>query len=96
MRVAIVGVTGLVGQTFLKVLEERNFPAEELIPIATEKSTGKRIRFRDQSLEVVDVESAFARKPNLVLFSAGAGASPKSADIPLAARRARGTGYGDA
>lgn len=75
MHVAIVGVTGLVGQTFLKVLEERQFPVTALIPVATEKSAGKKIQFGGREHEVVDVDSALALKPDLALFSAGASAS---------------------
>lgn len=72
MRVAIVGVTGLVGQTFLRILEERNFPVDELIPVATERSAGKRISFRGKEWEVIEAEEAIRRKPDLALFSAGA------------------------
>ena len=43
MKVAVVGATGMVGQVMLKVLEERNFPVTELIPVASEKSVGKEI-----------------------------------------------------
>ena len=46
MKVAVVGATGMVGQTMIKVLEERNFPVTELIPAASEKSVGKEIIFR--------------------------------------------------
>ena len=46
MKVAVVGVTGMVGQIMLKVLEERNFPITELIPVASEKSIGKKISFK--------------------------------------------------
>ena len=46
MKVALVGVTGMVGQIMLKVLEERNFPITELIPVASEKSIGKKISFK--------------------------------------------------
>jgi aspartate-semialdehyde dehydrogenase len=75
MRTAIVGATGLVGQTFLKVLEQRNFHVDELLPVATEKSAGKKVTFRGQAHGVMDVEAALARKPELALFSAGAAAS---------------------
>jgi aspartate-semialdehyde dehydrogenase len=75
MRVAIVGVTGLVGQTFLRILEERNFPVDELLPVATERSAGKRIPFRRTEYEVIEAEQAIAQKPDLALFSAGAGPS---------------------
>lgn len=75
MRVAIVGVTGLVGQTFLRILEERNFPVDELLPVATERSAGKKISFGGKEYEVTEAEAAIALKPDLALFSAGADAS---------------------
>ena len=46
MKIAVVGATGMVGQVMLKVLEERNFPVTELIPVASEKSVGKKISFK--------------------------------------------------
>lgn len=84
MKVAIVGVTGMVGQVMLKVLAERNFPVTELIPVASKKSVGKKIQFNNKSYEIVDIEKALADKPDLALFSAGADISkrwaPKLAD----------------
>ncbi len=71
MRVAVVGATGLVGGVMLKVLEERNFPVEELIPVASERSAGKIIEFGGKSAVVVTPEDALALKPDLALFSAG-------------------------
>ncbi len=72
MKVAIVGVTGLVGQTFLKVLKERNFPISELIPVASEKSLNKTIIYNNCNYEVVDILTAISQKPDLALFSASA------------------------
>ena len=48
MKVAVVGATGLVGTKMLEVLEERNFPVTELIPVASEKSVGKKVRFKNR------------------------------------------------
>lgn len=75
MKVAIVGVTGLVGSTMLKILEERNFPVTELIPVASERSIGKQIIFRGNHYRVVSADDAIARKPELALFSAGSAVS---------------------
>ncbi len=84
MKVAVVGATGMVGQVMLKILEERNFPLTELIPVATERSVGKEIFFRGKSYKIVSMADAIARKPQLALFSAGGNTSlewsPKFAD----------------
>jgi aspartate-semialdehyde dehydrogenase len=71
MRVAVVGATGMVGGVMLRVLEERNFPLEKLIPVASERSAGKEIEYRGQSVVVVTLEEALSLKPDLALFSAG-------------------------
>ena len=75
-RVAVVGITGEVGRTFLKVLEERDFPVDELIPLASERSEGKRITFKGKEYEV----KALNKQPNfkgidIALFSAGGSVS---------------------
>ena len=75
MKVAVVGATGLVGTKMMQVLEERNFPVSELIPVASERSAGKTVFFRGEPLTVVTAAEAIARKPILAIFSAGAGAS---------------------
>jgi len=75
MRVAVVGATGLVGSKMLQVLEERNFPVTELIPVASPKSVGKKISFRGKEYEIVSAENAVAAKPQLAIFSAGSAAS---------------------
>jgi aspartate-semialdehyde dehydrogenase len=75
MRVAVVGATGLVGTIMLKVLEERNFPVTELIPVATERSVGKTVSFRGKSYKVVSMQDAIAMKPQIALFSAGGNTS---------------------
>ncbi len=71
MKVAVFGATGLVGGVMLKVLEERNFPVTELIPIASERSKGKKIVFKGEEIEVVMPEEGLALKPQIALFSAG-------------------------
>ncbi|MGA9326905.1 MAG: aspartate-semialdehyde dehydrogenase [Salegentibacter sp.] len=75
MKVAVVGATGMVGQVMLKVLEERNFPVTELLPVASEKSVGKKLNFKGEEVEVIGLEEAVSRKPDLALFSAGGGTS---------------------
>lgn len=75
MKTAVVGATGMVGQTMIKVLEERNFPVTELIPAASEKSVGKEIMFRGKAVKVVSVKDAVDAKPVFAIFSAGAGTS---------------------
>ena len=71
MKVAVVGATGLVGTVMLKVLEERNFPVTELIPVASERSIGTEITFKGKKFKVVSAADAIAKKPNIALFSAG-------------------------
>ncbi|HBF87265.1 MAG TPA: aspartate-semialdehyde dehydrogenase [Bacteroidales bacterium] len=75
MRVAIVGVTGLVGKMFLKVLAERNFPITELIPVASEKSLGKIIEYKNTKYKIVSISEAVSMKPDIALFSAGGSVS---------------------
>ncbi len=79
MKVAVVGATGLVGTVMLKVLEERNFPLNELIPVASAKSAGKEIQFKGKSYKVVTVDEAIAQKPDIALFSAGGSTSLEQA-----------------
>lgn len=75
MKIAVVGATGLVGSKMLQVLEERNFPVTELIPVASEKSIGKEVAFKGKKYKVVSAEDAIAAKPDIALFSAGGGTS---------------------
>lgn len=84
MKVAVVGATGMVGEVMLKVLAERNFPVTELIPVASEKSVGKTITYKDKDYKVVGLETAISMRPDIALFSAGGSTSlewaPKFAD----------------
>ena len=75
MKVAVVGATGMVGNVMLKVLEERNFPVTELIPVASSKSIGKAISFKGKQFKVVGMEEAVKQKPAIAIFSAGGGTS---------------------
>ncbi|MGA0556999.1 aspartate-semialdehyde dehydrogenase [Larkinella sp. VNQ87] len=79
MKIAVVGATGLVGGEILKVLEERNFPVTELIPVASERSVGKQVTFKGKPVTVVSFEDAIAAKPAIAIFSAGGGTSLKLA-----------------
>ncbi|MBO4233290.1 aspartate-semialdehyde dehydrogenase [Riemerella anatipestifer] len=85
MKIAVVGATGMVGQVMLKVLEERDFPVTELIPVASEKSVGKKIKFKGVEYPIVSMEDAVAKQPAIAIFSAGGGTSlewaPKFAEV---------------
>src|SRR6476469_8745281 len=87
MKVAVVGATGLVGTKMLQVLEERNFPVTELIPVASERSVGKEVTFKGKDYKVVSAEDAIAAKPNVAIFSAGGSTSlalaPKFAEAGI-------------
>ena len=75
MKVAVVGATGLVGSKMIQVLEERNFPITELIPVASEKSVGKEISYKGKKFKVVSMQTAIDMKPAIALFSAGGSTS---------------------
>ncbi|MBA2500495.1 MAG: aspartate-semialdehyde dehydrogenase [Chitinophagaceae bacterium] len=75
MKVAVVGATGLVGTKMLQVLEERNFPVTEIIPVASERSIGKKINFKGKEYSIVSMNDAIASKPSVALFSAGGNTS---------------------
>ena len=75
MKTAVVGATGMVGRTMIKVLEERNFPVSQLIPVASQKSVGKEIIFKGKPVNVVSMMEAVEAKPEFAIFSAGASIS---------------------
>ena len=85
MVLALIGVTGLVGKEMLKILEEKNLPISEIIPVASEKSIGKKINYKNKKYSVVAIEIALNQKPDYVLFSAGSDVSlnwaPRFAEI---------------
>ena len=85
MRVAVVGATGLVGSEILKVLEERNFPVDELLLVASERSVGNKISFKGKEYAVMSMADAIAAKPEIAVFSAGGSVSkefaPKFAEV---------------
>ena len=75
MKVAVVGATGLVGSKMLEVLEERHFPVTELLPVASSRSWGKKVKFQGREWTVMSADEAVAQKPALAIFSAGGAAS---------------------
>ncbi len=75
MKVALVGATGLVGTRMLEVLEQRRFPVDELIPVASRKSVGRKVSFGGRQWTVVSDDDAVAMRPSLALFSAGGSVS---------------------
>jgi aspartate-semialdehyde dehydrogenase len=79
MKVAVVGATGLVGSQMIKVLEERNFPVTEFIPVASAKSVGKELAFKGKNYKIVSMDDAIAMKPQVAIFSAGGGTSTEYA-----------------
>jgi aspartate-semialdehyde dehydrogenase len=87
MKVAVVGATGLVGTKMLQVLAERQFPVDELLPVASAKSVGKEVIFKGKPYKVVSMEDAIKAKPNVAIFSAGGSTSlewaPKFAEAGI-------------
>jgi len=85
MKVAVVGATGMVGEVMLKVLAERNFPITELIPVASERSIGKQVVYKDDPYTIVGMQTAIDMQPDIAIFSAGGGTSlewaPKFAEV---------------
>jgi aspartate-semialdehyde dehydrogenase len=81
MKLAIVGITGLVGNNLLKVLEERNLPIEELFGCASVKSVGKEFKFKGKKHIVISIEDAISRKPDIAIFSAGSKVSRQYAPL---------------
>jgi len=85
MKVAVVGATGMVGTVMMKLLEERQFPLSELIPVASPRSVGKLVEYDGGSYSVVAMETALEMRPDIAIFSAGGGTSlewaPKFAEV---------------
>ena len=77
MNLAIIGSTGLVGKKMLGILEERNFPIEKIIPVASKKSEGSSIEFNGKRYRVISIENSLKEKIDIALFSAGAEVSLK-------------------
>ncbi|MFI0429636.1 aspartate-semialdehyde dehydrogenase [Mariniflexile sp. HMF6888] len=85
MKVAVVGATGMVGEVMLKVLAERNFPITELLLVASERSVGKKLIYKNKEYTVIGLADAVAAKPQIAIFSAGGDTSlewaPKFAEV---------------
>jgi len=75
MKIAVVGATGMVGNVMLEVLEERNFPVTELLLVASERSVGKKIKYKGEDYTVIGLQDALNQKPDIALFSAGGATS---------------------
>jgi aspartate-semialdehyde dehydrogenase len=85
MKIAVVGATGLVGTKILEILAERNFIVDELIPVASQASVGKKLNFAGKEWAIIDLQSAVDLKPDIALFSAGGSVSqewaPRFAEV---------------
>lgn len=85
MKIAVVGATGMVGEVMLKVLQERQFPITEFIPVASQRSVGKTITYDNKEYTIVGLQDAVNQKPDIALFSAGGSTSlewaPKFAEV---------------
>ncbi len=85
MKVVVVGATGMVGEVMLKVLAERNFPITELLLVASERSVGKKLTYKDEEYTIIGLDTAVAAQPDIAIFSAGGDTSvawaPKFAEV---------------
>lgn len=75
MKLAVVGATGLVGSEILEVLDEHNFPFDELLLVASERSAGKKMTFKGKEYTVMGLKQAVSEKPDIAIFSAGGSTS---------------------
>ncbi len=85
MKVAVVGASGMVGQVMLELLEKRNFPVDELLPVASERSVGNKLTFKGKDYSIVSMEDAIKAAPDVALFSAGGDVSREYAPKFVAA-----------
>ncbi len=83
-NVAVVGATGIVGESMISILEERAFPVEQLTPIASKRSLGQKVSFRSEDLEIINLDNFDFRGIDFAFFSAGASVSREFA--PIAAK----------
>lgn len=85
MKVAVVGATGMVGEVMLKVLEERNFPITELLLVASERSVGKKLTYKNEEHTIIGLSDAVTARPDIAILSAGGDTSlewaPKFAEV---------------
>ena len=84
MKICVVGATGLVGQEMIRVMEEMNLGEDVFFPVASERSAGQKVVYRDKEYPVITLENALGQSPQIAIFSAGASVSrewaPKFAD----------------
>ncbi|HED39980.1 MAG TPA: aspartate-semialdehyde dehydrogenase [Chromatiales bacterium] len=80
-NVAVVGATGAVGETIIEILAERNFPVDNLYPLASSRSAGKRVEFNGKHVRVEDLDTFDFSTVDVALFSAGGDISAKYAPI---------------
>ena len=85
VNVAVVGVTGAVGQELLNVLETRRFPIDQLLPLASKRSAGKRVRFKGKSRTIRELTESSFDKIDIAIFSAGGDISSKFAPLAVKA-----------
>lgn len=71
MRVAVIGATGMVGNIMLKVLKERNFPAKEILAVASERSVGQEKEIDGTFYKIISIDDALSMRPDIAIFSAG-------------------------
>ena len=84
-NVVVVGATGLVGETIISILEERNFPLENITPLASARSLGKEVSFREEKIPIVELQSFDFKGVDFCFFSAGADVS--SEFVPIATKQ---------
>ena len=84
MNIAIVGATGNVGRKIIEVLEKKNLPIDNLYFVASSKSAGSKLKFKDKEIEVENLETFDFSKAKITFFSAGGKISEKY--VPLAAK----------
>jgi len=77
MKLAVIGVTGMVGKVMLEVLNEEGLNITQLIPVASANSVGKSIQFNDNDIEIVSLETSIELSPDIAIFSAGGSVSEK-------------------
>lgn len=78
-KIAVVGATGAVGRTILDILEKRDFPIEDILPLASSRSAGSKIEFKGEKIEVYEAKPEAFKGIDLAFFSAGSGVSKKLA-----------------
>ncbi|MFK7797220.1 MAG: aspartate-semialdehyde dehydrogenase [Aureispira sp.] len=81
MKIAVVGVTGMVGRVLCRVLEERAFPITEFLPVASERSVGTLVPFKGKEHTVIRMQDAIAQAPDLAIFSAGGSTAKEFAPL---------------